>query len=121
MACSGRDLFIDMVVDRFISKTNQITLCSLPPVSPSYQIHIWDYLKHGVVFTVLRRKTYINANSFVRVGKHFFRKVIRTDSVSKRSNRRFFIRYIINNSTLHESEALYRIHVNLSAKCKLSM
>ena len=48
MESSRRDLFIDMVVDRFIFKYNQITLS---PVSPSCPKQVWDCLKQGLGFT----------------------------------------------------------------------
>ena len=51
MESSGRDLSIDMVVNRFIFKNNQITLS---PVSPPYSKQAWDYLKQGLVFTVVQ-------------------------------------------------------------------
>jgi len=42
MESSRRELFIDMVVDGFIFKYNQVTLS---PVSPSYLKQVYDYLK----------------------------------------------------------------------------
>jgi len=50
MESSRRDLFIDMVVDRFILKNNY--KLRSPPVSSSYHNQAKDYLKHGLVFTV---------------------------------------------------------------------
>jgi len=49
MKSSRRDLFIDMVVDRFIFKTNQITLS---PCLNFIKQEVWHYLKHVLVFTV---------------------------------------------------------------------
>jgi len=43
-----RDLFIDIVFDRFIFK---ITKLRSAPVSPSYLKQVWNYLKQGVDFT----------------------------------------------------------------------
>jgi len=49
MESSRRDLFIDMVVDSFISNNNQITP---PPFTPLCTKQVWDYLKQGLLFTV---------------------------------------------------------------------
>ena len=47
MEGSRRNLFIDMIVDRFIFNNNQITL------SPCFTLkHTWDYLKQKLNFTV---------------------------------------------------------------------
>jgi len=46
MESSWRDLYIDTVVNSFISKINQTTLI---PVSPSYPKQLRDYLKQGLV------------------------------------------------------------------------
>jgi len=51
MESSWRDLFIDMVVDRFILKNNHITLYFCSTFIPK---QVWDYLKQGIVFTVWR-------------------------------------------------------------------
>jgi len=50
MASSRRDLFIAMVVDRFIFKSNEttFTLCFT-----SYLKQVWDYRKQGFGFIVL--------------------------------------------------------------------
>jgi len=50
MKSSRRDLFIDMVVNRFTSK---IIKLRSSVVSASYPKQVWDYLKQGLVFIVL--------------------------------------------------------------------
>ena len=46
---SRRDLFIDMVVDRF----SNVTQLRSPPDLPSYPQQVCVYLKQGLVFTVI--------------------------------------------------------------------
>jgi len=46
-----RDLFIDLVVDRFVLK---IIKLRSPPVSPAYPKQVWDYQKLGLAFAVSR-------------------------------------------------------------------
>jgi len=48
MESSRRDLFIGMVVDRFIFKNNHV---GFPLVSPRYLKQVYDYLKQGLIFT----------------------------------------------------------------------
>ena len=50
MGSSRRDLFIDMVVGRFILK--KINKLHFPPVPPSYPKQIKDDLIQGLNFTV---------------------------------------------------------------------
>jgi len=78
MESSRRDLFIDMVVDRFIIKNNQITLCAL------FHLHtqtrcgwawVWNYLKlkKNVLFIFLLRKPIIEA--VLRALMHFIIRI----------------------------------------------
>jgi len=53
MGSSRRDRFIDMAVDRFIFKNNQITL--FPCFNFILKSGVWDYLKQVLVFTVIDR------------------------------------------------------------------
>jgi len=46
---SRRDLFIDIVVQKFIFKNEQKRSC---PVSPSYEEQVQDYPKQELFFTV---------------------------------------------------------------------
>jgi len=57
MESSRRDLFIDMVEDRFILKNNRITLS--PCCTFVYLKQVLDYLKQGLVFTEYFMSSYL--------------------------------------------------------------
>jgi len=49
METSRRDLFIDVIFDRFTLNNNQITLSPCFTFIPK----TWDYVRHRLVYTVL--------------------------------------------------------------------